>query len=157
MTGITADSWKRSSSGESMSSAAKIEAVEPGSEVIPKATAKSNPLTSELVMGSGETTTPAEFKNESGMDYSSAIKISSIAEGSKAVKTSVPPSMTPVATPRGNTQPNIVTLPTKFSKVAPPQENGVSTPEIPTFSSRKITPKRNTTLNALGITDLVGN
>ena len=145
LTGITADAWKKSSSAE------KIEEVEPGSEVIPKATAKSNPLTSELVMGGNEKTNPVEFKSKSGMDYSSAIKI----DGSKSLKRSVPSSMAPVTTPRRNSQPAIINLPTKTSKASPPAPSIPSAPSLPKFSSSRPSGKRQTTLAALGITDLV--
>ena len=45
LTGITADSWKKSSSAE------KIEEVEPASKVISNSEAQTNPLTSELKLG----------------------------------------------------------------------------------------------------------
>ena len=161
LTGITADSWKKSSpsttgTSASTSEAEKIESVEPGSKVIPKSDAKTNPLTSELVMGGGEKTTPAEFENKSGIDYSSAIKISSIASGSKALKNSVPQTMSPVTTPSRNYQPKIINLPTKTTSAAPPPTPGVASPDIPKFSPVRQTGKRNTTLIALGINDLIG-
>ena len=156
LTGITADSWKKSSPSESMSAAEKIEAVEPASKVISDSAAKSNPLTSELLMGAGDTVSPAEFQNKSGMNYSSAIKISSIASGSKAMKTSIPQTMSPVTTPSRNYQPKIINLPTKTTSAAPPPTPGVASPDIPKFSPVRQTGKRNTTLIALGINDLIG-
>lgn len=167
LTGITADSWKKSipsatsasttETSASVSEAEKIESVEPGSKVVSKSAAMTNPLTSELVMGGGEKTTPAEFKNKSGMDYSSAIKISSIASGSKSLKNSVPSTMTPVATPSRNYQPKIINLPTKTTtQQGPPPDSVSSSPDIPKFSSSRASEKRQSTLVALGINDLVG-
>ena len=107
-------------------------------------------------MGSGKMVSPAEFQNKSGMNYSSAIKISSIASGSKAMKTSIPQTMAPVATPSRNYQPKIINLPTKTTSAAPPPTPGVASPDIPKFSPVRQTGKRNTTLIALGINDLIG-
>ena len=72
------------------------------------------------------------------------------------LKTDVSPAMNPVKTPMGNKKPNIIQLPTKTTSQTPPPQNVSSSPDIPKFSSSRASEKRRTTMNALGIADLVG-
>lgn len=97
----------------------------------------------------------AKTPNLSPMDYSGAVKTPS-PKVSMTVKTTPSQSMEPVATPVGNSKPNIIQLPTKTTSETAPMQSQPSTPDIPKFSASKNTGKRSTTLNALGIADLVG-
>ncbi len=91
----------------------------------------------------------------STINYSPAVKSSS-PRIDITVKTTLSGAMSPVKTPVGNTKPNIINLPTKTSVASTPPISGAANPDIPKFSSTRQTAKRNTTLIALGINDLVG-
>ena len=91
----------------------------------------------------------------SPIKYSSAVKTST-PKIDVSIKTTPSNAMTPVKTPVGNRKPNIINLPTKTSAMTGPPVAGAANPDIPKFSSVRQTSKRNTTLLALGINDLVG-